>query len=194
MAKILDNTADFSVQLTDSATGAPLAVSKVVEITDDCLGLDPDERAILLFTEAQRGQIVQLLLPYAGQSIGVTTHFFVDELGNELAQPEGSFGYRAGRIGLTPIGLRDLILEHAPAPVVDDIETCIACAIAFKDGDLVYDDVSGGSLHAACCGPERECYVGDDGERLKDGEPIPEPYAWRPLSSSVTTSDRGGEK
>lgn len=64
----------------------------------------------------------------------------------------------------------------------DDDSKCIACDVQFKAGDLVYSEVSGGLIHAACCGPERESYVGVEGEPLKDGEPIPKPWEWRPLS------------
>jgi len=57
-------------------------------------------------------------------------------------------------------------------------ETCIACDVPFVDGDLVYSDASGGMIHAACCGPERESYTNADGEPLKNGEPIPAPWKW----------------
>lgn len=69
------------------------------------------------------------------------------------------------------------VLEPAPD---DEAEACEACGVAFKDGDMVYwrsDD--SGYIHAECCGPERESYVNADGEPLKDGEPIPQPFAWR---------------
>ena len=57
----------------------------------------------------------------------------------------------------------------------DDGLRCLACAKPFVQGDAYYADVSGGFLHADCCGPELESYVGADGEPLQDGEPIPEP-------------------
>jgi hypothetical protein len=57
-------------------------------------------------------------------------------------------------------------------------ERCIACAEPLIDGQEVYFDASGGIIHAACCGPERESYTGSDGEPLKDGEPIPTPWRW----------------
>ena len=53
---------------------------------------------------------------------------------------------------------------------------CLACAIAMKPGDPYLDDVSGGVLHFACCGPELECFVD-----LETGEPlgrVPEPLIW----------------
>lgn len=70
----------------------------------------------------------------------------------------------------------------------NDIDTCIACAVPLVDGDMVYSDASGGCIHAACCGPERESYVGNDGEPLKDGDPIPEPWPWT-VDPSSTRSD-----
>lgn len=60
----------------------------------------------------------------------------------------------------------------------DDVETCIACEVAFKEGDRVLSDVSGGALHAACCGPERESYTNGDGGPLGPDDPIPEGYIW----------------
>ena len=72
---------------------------------------------------------------------------------------------------------------------VDDVETCIACEQALKAGDLVYNDASGDLIHAACCGPERESYTGKDGEPLKDGEPIPEPWPWSRDDTSAPFKD-----
>jgi hypothetical protein len=69
------------------------------------------------------------------------------------------------------------VLEPAPE---EPAEICEACGEPFEDGDLVYwmaDDT--GHIHADCCGPERESYVGPDGAPLKDGDPIPEPFAYR---------------
>lgn len=55
-------------------------------------------------------------------------------------------------------------------------ERCIACAKPLVEGDQYYLDASGGIIHAACCGPERESYVNlETGEPLADGEPIPVP-------------------
>lgn len=64
-------------------------------------------------------------------------------------------------------------------------ETCIACSIPFKDGDRVLNDTSGGALHAACCGPERESYTNADGGPLGPDDPIPEGYLWRPWPKRV---------
>lgn len=68
---------------------------------------------------------------------------------------------------------------QAQAPQQDESERCMACAVAFKAGDLVLDDVSGGVMHIACCGPERESYCDlETGEPLAPGAPIPTGYAW----------------
>lgn len=58
-------------------------------------------------------------------------------------------------------------------------EKCIACDVAMKNGDEYLPDLSGGAIHYACCGPERESYCNlDTGEPLADGEPIPAPRIW----------------
>ncbi|MBW8815560.1 MAG: hypothetical protein JF588_19235 [Caulobacterales bacterium] len=68
----------------------------------------------------------------------------------------------------------------SPARTDDDAECCMACEEPFKEGDRYYLDVSGGSLHAACAGPEREGYVKDvgTGDPLGPDDPIPEPLIW----------------
>lgn len=74
--------------------------------------------------------------------------------------------------------IKELEAALGPADGPDeDRDLCIACNVALKEGDEYYPDESGGSLHAKCCGPERECYT-LDGEPLKDGDPIPTPYIW----------------
>lgn len=60
----------------------------------------------------------------------------------------------------------------------DEAERCISCGLVLRDGDNVYNDASGGVIHAACCGPERENYTHSDGTPLKDDEPIPAPRRW----------------
>lgn len=58
------------------------------------------------------------------------------------------------------------------------MERCIACNGILLDDDMVYADADGGTIHAKCCGPERESYTGEDGGPLKPGEPIPEPWRY----------------
>lgn len=63
--------------------------------------------------------------------------------------------------------------------MADEMERCIACGGVLLDDDLVYGDYNGGTLHASCCGPERDSYCNlDTGEPLKDGGPIPAPYRY----------------
>jgi len=56
-------------------------------------------------------------------------------------------------------------------------ERCMACQRVLEPGDPVYDDASGGTLHAGCCGPERESYT-LGGEPLGPDDAIPEPDIW----------------
>lgn len=58
-----------------------------------------------------------------------------------------------------------------------EYEYCIACETPIKEGELYLPDASGGFLHRACIGPERECFT-RNGEPLKDGDPVPEGYVW----------------
>lgn len=60
------------------------------------------------------------------------------------------------------------------------VDACIACCRPFQSGDMVIDDMSGGSLHVECCGPERESYVKDldTGEALGADDAIPTGHAW----------------
>lgn len=77
----------------------------------------------------------------------------------------------------------------------DDIERCVACDEPIEDGDTVYNEENGGIIHSGCCGRERESYTGPDGDPLKDGEPIPEPWIWRdanPTPSSLGLTQGSG--
>lgn len=62
--------------------------------------------------------------------------------------------------------------------MTEETEPCLACSIAFVPGDKYFPDVSGGFLHAGCCGPERESYVNADGEPLGPDDALPEPSIW----------------
>lgn len=63
-------------------------------------------------------------------------------------------------------------------------ERCVACDDPFKAGELVLPDASGGTIHAACCGPERESYTNADGDPLGPNDPIPTGYPWAPDQAS----------
>lgn len=104
--------------LADSDTGRSLKAKKVVDITDDCPAANNKRRAVLLFTKAKRGRIVQICRPYEGEKyMGMRTHFFVDELNHEMrvAARDDTFGSFAKDLGLTKTQLRELIEEHAPS-------------------------------------------------------------------------------
>ncbi|CDZ67648.1 Hypothetical protein NGAL_HAMBI2605_59290 [Neorhizobium galegae bv. orientalis] len=74
--------------------------------------------------------------------------------------------------------------------VTDDRVRCLACNEVIEDGERVYDDfVNGGVGHADCCGPEPEGFTDGDGNPLKPGDPIPEPYIWRSEGSTPDLSD-----
>lgn len=60
----------------------------------------------------------------------------------------------------------------------EDASHCIACDQVMQDGQAYYSDASGGFIHAACTGPEREGYTGPDGEPLGPNDPIPTPAIW----------------
>lgn len=71
------------------------------------------------------------------------------------------------------------------------IHRCIACDLPLREGDLVMGDASGGLIHAACCGPERDSYVNAEGDPLGPDDPIPTGWEWVPDSSlSSRTPER----
>lgn len=79
-----------------------------------------------------------------------------------------------------------------------ETERCIACDEPLRTGEMVLPDYSGGLIHVSCCGPERESYVGEDGEPLAPGEPIPvgtpyEPPAREALSVLEQTMGEGDD-
>lgn len=60
----------------------------------------------------------------------------------------------------------------------DHMERCIACDEPFLPSDRYLTDESGGFVHRACCGPEREGFTNGDGEPLGPDDPIPEGAIW----------------
>lgn len=119
MAKVIKiNKRKHKSILYDSETGASCMTEKVVDITEDCPKASRKDQAVLLFTRAKRGRIVQITRPYKGAvNMGSRIHFFVDELDREMHadQRYNTFGLTANRLGLTKLELRTLIETHAPA-------------------------------------------------------------------------------
>jgi len=118
MAIVKINTKKHSSGLYDSDSGASCKTEKVVDITEDCPKASEKKRAVLLFTRAKRGRIVQISRPYDGEVyMGSHNHFFVEELDREInvAPRDDTFGLLADQLGLTKTGFRDLIKAQAPA-------------------------------------------------------------------------------
>lgn len=119
MAKLVKiNKKEHNSGLYDSDTGKSCEVEKVVDITENCPRAGEKDRAVLLFTRAKRGRIVQITRPYNGEVyMGSHINFFVDELDREMnmAPRDDTFGSTARRLGLTKFSLRSLIMAHAPA-------------------------------------------------------------------------------
>ncbi len=112
------NRKEHNPGLYDSDTGAKCKTEKVVDITEDCPKASRQQRAVLLFTRAKRGRIVQIARHGKGEGYsGVYIHFFVDELGREMraAPRDDTFGSTANELGLTKLALRELIEAQAPA-------------------------------------------------------------------------------
>ncbi len=78
-----------------------------------------------------------------------------------------------GVVALGGIGVVAALIQRRA-----DTPRCIACDERLREGHEVFSDAGGGVIHAACCGPERESYLGVDGEPLRDDEPIPTPWRW----------------
>ncbi len=119
MAKTVEiNRKEHKAGLSDSDTGKTCKTEKVVDITEDCPKANKKERAVLLFTRAKRGRIVQICRPYENEIYtGSCIHFFVDELDREMhaSPPFDTFGMTAEELGLTKSALRSLIEVQAPA-------------------------------------------------------------------------------
>lgn len=77
--------------------------------------------------------------------------------------------------------VRSCLVSAPPTAPADDTPKCFACAQPFKLGEMVIEDINEGTVHAACCGPDRDAYVHlDDGSPLADGESIPTGEPWFP--------------
>jgi hypothetical protein len=103
-----------------------------------------------------------------------------------MADPqERRIGYGDSPIEAIDEARQAIRLRYLP-PAVDasdapDHPICDLCQKPLLPGDMCLTDYTLGTVHAACCGPERESYVDlETGEPIKEGEPIPEPYVWTP--------------
>lgn len=112
----------------------------------------------------------------AGRSLTFTEAKYLAKVAIEAAS-EASAAFRAALTAALP-HLAAGRAEAVAAPAAqDDEDRCIACDKPFKPGDMVLNDVSGGSIHIECCGPDRESYVGP-------GDPFPKGYAWQPAPAA----------
>ncbi|WP_375274447.1 DUF3850 domain-containing protein [Methylorubrum thiocyanatum] len=74
------------------------------------------------------------------------------------------------------------LAPHPAGQSEDDTPRCGICDKPLIAGQRVMQDVELGTVHAACCGPEREAYVKDieTGEPLGPNDPIPQGYVYEP--------------
>lgn len=95
--------------LFDSDTGASLKASKVVDVTGIQRGHD---RALLVFTEAARGRIVQIHLD------SLRIHYFIDEpSGREMIAADAArFGFKRSLLQTITANAPPRIAAKASAP------------------------------------------------------------------------------
>jgi len=84
-----------------------------------------------------------------------------------------------------------LTLSHPAGQSDDDAERCIACDKTLKAGERVLSDAEGGTIHTACCGPEREGYTKGNGEPLGPNDPIPQGYVYEPERPAGQSTGQG---
>lgn len=59
-------------------------------------------------------------------------------------------------------------------------ERCVPCASVLHEGDSVYyEHGEGGHIHSWCAGDDAKSFVDEDEMPLKDGDPLPEPFAYK---------------
>lgn len=123
-------------------------------------------------------QLAALVRSRIGQTYDGEAHF-ADKEAEEVAAAIEALSADLALVQTQLAAAESLNARQAAVLKVLGIEQCIACDIAFVPGDLVLPDASGGSIHAACCGPERESYVNADGDPLGPDEPIPASSPWK---------------
>ncbi|HZG29914.1 MAG TPA: hypothetical protein VE079_15780 [Ensifer sp.] len=82
---------------------------------------------------------------------------------------------------LQEAGVEEVDVEALKKVIDRDLERdhCVACSKMLEPGDLVYvEHGEGGYICADCTGDDPESFVGEDGEPLRPGEPIPTPFAY----------------
>ncbi|EHP94935.1 hypothetical protein [Methylorubrum extorquens] len=95
--------------------------------------------------------------------------------------------------------VRALIAAQPAGQSTDDgTDRCEVCNKPLIAGQRVMQDVELGTVHTACCGPEREAYVKDveTGEPLGPNDPIPQGYVYEPGPSRpvvVCNGDPAGQ-
>lgn len=102
-------------------------------------------------------------------------------------------GDRTMALVFTPAGLTDVsdlqkvfdVIEAALSTMDEERhidllrDHCVSCSKMLEPGDLVYvEHGEGGYICADCTGDDPESFVGEDGEPLKPGEPIPTPFEY----------------
>jgi hypothetical protein len=89
----------------------------------------------------------------------------------------GGKGKMPARTGESAATSWPLAVPGAGTREQDEPTICV-CGEPICDGDKVYTCESSGILHAACLGPEPECFISADGRPLKPSDPIPEPWVY----------------
>lgn len=59
---------------------------------------------------------------------------------------------------------------------IKQVVCACACGYPIFVGDLVYESVDGGLLHAECCGEPESFVDSETGDHLKAGDPLPQPF------------------
>jgi hypothetical protein len=107
-------TYSFHPGIQDSATGQSVKVTRAVDVSDVCFYHEPG--CLLLYGTVERGPLVQLILPYKKDdpTLGVSTHYFLNELEQELQTSDTVFPIFAKDLGLIPEALVKLLRDYAP--------------------------------------------------------------------------------
>ena len=99
-------------------------------------------------------------------------------------------------MGYCILSLAPLAAQPAGQSTDDGTDRCEVCNKPLIAGQRVMQDVELGTVHAACCGPEREAYVKDveTGEPLGPNDPIPQGYVYEGEEPAGQAGDAGAVK